>query len=294
MDVNFELYKVFYHVVKEGQISAAAKKLFISQPAVSQSIKQLETKLGGSIFFRTPKGMKLTAEGEILYEFIEKAYGFIMTAEAKFKEVQNLEAGEIVIGASDTLCAFYLLPYLEQFHSKYPQIKIKVTNRTTYEIINLLRNGNVDLGIINLPIKDDKHLNIKETVTLQDCFIYGERYKGQFDGPISVEALAEHPLLLLEEGSNTRAFVDQFFESKNVHIEPEIELGSVDLLLKFAKIGLGIACVTKNFIREELEREGIYEVHLKDAIPVRKIGVATLKGVPVAPAAKEFLSLLLE
>jgi len=180
MEVNFELYKVFYNVAKEGQISAAAKKLFISQPAVSQSIKQLEEKLGGKVFFRTPKGMKLTSEGQILYKYIEKAYGFIIAGESKFQEMQNLQYGEIVIGASDTLCAHYLLPYLEKFHKEFPNIKIKVTNRTTYEILNLLKSGSVDLGILNLPIEQDKNLQIIETLALEDCFICGDKYYSDF------------------------------------------------------------------------------------------------------------------
>jgi len=292
--MNFELYKVFYNVVLEGQFSAAAKKLFISQPAVSQSIKQLEGKLGGKVFFRTPKGIKLTSEGEVLFEYIEKAYGFIMAGESKFKEMQNLECGEIVIGASDTLCAHYLLPYLEEFHKEYPHIKIKVTNRTTYEILDLLKSGSVDLGILNLPIEEDKHLNIIETLTLEDCFICGGKYYQEFTEKISLEQLNRYPLVLLEKESNTRHFINKLFNDKNILIEPEIELGSFDLLVKFAKIGLGISFVTKNFIHNELEKQEVYEIHLKEEIPKRKVGVVTLKGAYLSPSAKRFLNFLLK
>ncbi|MCM1992255.1 LysR family transcriptional regulator [Oceanirhabdus seepicola] len=293
MEVNFELYKVFYKVAKEGQISAAAKKLFISQPAVSQSIKQLEERLGGKVFFRTPKGIKLTSEGQILYKYIEKAYGFIIAGESKFQEMQNLEYGEIVIGASDTLCAHYLLPYLEKFHNEFPNIKIKVTNRTTYEILDLLKSGSVDLGILNLPIEEDKNLDIIETLDLEDCFICGDKYYSEFGEKVSLEQLNEYPLILLEKGSNTRRFIDKVFSDNNILVEPEIELGSLDLLVKFAKIGLGISFVTKNFIHNELENKEVFEIKLKEEIPKRKVGVVTLKGVPLSPAGKKFFSFLI-
>lgn len=294
MEVNFELYKVFYMVAKEGQISAAAKKLFISQPAVSQSIKQLEEKLGGKVFFRTPKGMKLTSEGQILFKYIEKAYGFIITGESKFQEMQNLQCGEIVIGAGDTLCAHYLLPYLEEFHEEFSHIKIKITNRTTHEILNLLKSGSVDLGIVNLPIEEDKNLEIIETLDLEDCFICGDKYFSNLTEEVSLEELNEYPLILLEKGSNTRSFVDNLFSQNNILVEPEIELGSVDLLVKFAKIGLGISFVTKNFIHNELENKEVYEIKIKEEIPKRKVGVATLKGVPLSSSGKEFFNFLME
>lgn len=294
MEINFELYKVFYNVAKEGQISSAAKKLYISQPAVSQSIKQLEDKLGAKVFFRTSKGMKLTSEGQVLYNYIEKAYAFIIAGQSKFQEMQDLKYGEIIIGASDTLCAHYLLPYLGEFHKEFPNIKIKVTNRTTFEIIDLLKKGNVDLGILNLPIEEDKSLEIRETLNLEDCFICGEKYHSAFKEEVSLEQLNEYPLILLESGSNTRRFVDKVFRDNNLLVQPEIELGSIDLLVNFAKIGLGISFVTKNFIQSELDNEYVFEIKLKEEIPNRKIGVATLKGVPLSPSGKEFFNFLIK
>ena len=289
MNINFELYKVFYQIAKEGQVSAAAKRLFVTQPAVSQSIKQLEDRLGGKLFFRTPKGMKLTVEGEMLFSYVKKAYELINTGEMKFEEMQNLECGEINIGASDTLCSHFLLPYLEEFHKKFPKIKIKITNRTTYEIINLLKNGNVDLGILNLPIEDDKQLNIVEALTIEDSFIYGKKYSAFFKKEVSLKKLNEYPLILLEKGSSTRNFIDNIFSDKKLKLEPEIELGSNDLLVKFAKIGLGISFVSKSSIKNELRDGEIFEVKLKEKIPKRKVGIATLKGVILSPVSKEFL-----
>ncbi len=292
MNINLEYYRVFYHTARAGSISRAAQGLFISQPAVSQSIKQLEEKIGGQLFFRTRKGIRLTGEGEVLFKYIEQAYNFIMTAENKFSEMQNLAYGEIRIGAGDTLSRYYLLPFLEEFHRAYPGIKIQVTNRTTPETIGLLKNGSVDFGIINLPVSGDDQLEIRETITIQDCFVGGEAYRKLSDSAIPLKELVAYPLLLLEKASNTRRYIDSYAKSHNVEILPEIELGSYDLLVQFARIGLGISCVVKDFVAEEFENGGLYEIRLKEEIPPRKIGVITLKDVPLSAAARKFIKLL--
>lgn len=292
MDVNFDLYRIFYITAKAKSISNAAKELYISQPAVSQAIKQLEEKLGGRLFFRTPKGIVLTAEGEAVFKYIEQAYNFIMTAQSKFSEMQNLVSGEIKIGASDTLCNYYLLPYLQSFNKTYPDIRIQVTNRTTKETIKLLESGKVDFGIINLPIEIPNHLQIIKGMPIQDCFVVGEKYKELTDSPINIKKLADYPILLLEKGSNIRQFIDDFALKNDTQLIPEIELGSIDLLVEFARIDLGVACVVKNFITEELATAKLYEVHFIENIPNRNIGIVFLKDVPLSAAAKRFIELL--
>lgn len=293
MDVNFDLYRVFYITVMAGSISKAAKELYISQPAVSQSIKQLEETLGGRLFFRTPKGIILTAEGEAVFKYIEQAYHFILAAQTKFSEMQSLMSGEIRIGASDTLCKYYLLPKLESFHESYPNIKIQITNRTTQETIKLLESGKVDFGVINLPIEINNHLEIQEGLTIQDCFIVGEKYKYLSEVPLRLSQLTQYPILLLEKGSSTRHFIDSYALENGVTLLPEIELGSIDLLIEFTKIGLGIACVVKNFIQTDIEASKLYEVNLIDKLPERKIGIVHLKGVPLSAAANKFIEMLL-
>jgi LysR family cyn operon transcriptional activator len=292
MNIDFELYRVFYLVARAGSISNAAKELFISQPAVSQAVKQLEAKLGGQLFFRTPKGIRLTTEGEVLFKYIEQAYGFITTAEQKFVAMQNLLSGEIKIAASDTLCRYYLIPHLETFHRNYPEIRIQVTNRTTLEIISQVKSGHADLGIVNLPLTGDNQLLIRETGSIQDCFVAGASHKFLADTAISLAELAQYPLMLLDKGTVTRRFIDRFAEEHGVMLIPEIELGSIDLLVDFAKIGLGVSFVIKDFIISDLEQEKLYEVKLKEKIPSRKIGIATLKNVPLSAVARKFIAIL--
>ncbi|BBH18695.1 LysR family transcriptional regulator [Paenibacillus baekrokdamisoli] len=288
-----EWYRVFYYTAKTGSLSKAAEALFITQPAVTHTIKQLEAKLGGQLFFRTSKGVRLTADGEALFPYIEQAYHFIENGERKIADMHQLLDGDLKIGAGDTLSRHYLLPYLSDFHKKYPAIKIQVTNRTTEETLMLLKQGRIDMGIVNLPIIDQEVV-IQETLTIEDCFIVGEAYKELSDKPVSWAQLMSYPIIMLEKGSVTRSYVDRIAEQQGVAIKPEIELGSIDLLLEFARIGLGVACLVKNFITEELQRQEVYEVQLDKPIPQRRVGIATLKNVPLTAAADTFIQNMLK
>ncbi|WP_028610828.1 LysR family transcriptional regulator [Paenibacillus harenae] len=288
---NMEWYRVFYFAAKAGNLSRAAEELYITQPAVTHSIKQLESRLGGQLFFRTSKGVKLTHEGELLFKYIDQAFNFINTGERKMAELHQLSGGEIKIGAGDTLCKHYLLSYMEAFHQTYPAIKFQVTNRTTPETINLLKQGKIDFGIVNLPVQDPK-IDIRESMRIEDCFIAGEKFRHLTEVPVSIETLAGYPILLLEKGSSTRAYIDGFTSRNGVTIKPEIELGSNDLLLEFTRTGFGIACVIKEFITKELDQSLVYEIKLTNPIPPRKIGIIKLKDVPLAKAASRFIELL--
>lgn len=291
MLMNMEHYRTFYYAARMGSISKAAEELFITQPAVSRSIKQLENRIGSSLFFRTSKGVRLTREGEILFQYIEQAFNFIDTAEKKINEIQNMEIGEVRIGISDTLCKHYLLPYLDNFNKEYPGIKIRVTNPTTLKIIDLLKKGKIDFGIVNLPVEDEQ-LVIKKGFALQDCFVAGEKYKHLAENVISVKELENYPVLLLEQESNTRLYIDRYFRENSVEISPDIELGNIDLLVQFAKIGLGISCVIKNFVIGEIENKLLYEIKLKEKIPPRSVGIVHLKDVPFSLTARKFIELM--
>jgi LysR family transcriptional regulator, cyn operon transcriptional activator len=290
--INMEFYKVFYYVSRAGSISKAAKELFISQPAVSQSIKVLEENLGGQLFFRTPRGIVLTKEGEVLYKYIEQAYGFIKIAEAKFADMQKLMSGEIAIGASDMSCKYYLLPYLELFHKQFPNVNIKVKNGPTPVTISALKKGLIEFGIISLPVEEEESLEVMECMTIQDCFVGGPKYSELSNRPVSIRELSEYPILLLEPNSNTRRVVDDYILRYGITLKPEIELATSDLLVQFAKRGLGIACVVRNFAEEELKQGNLFEIKLKEEIPCRKLGVVCIKKVPLSAAAKKFIELM--
>lgn len=292
IDVSLDLYKIYCAVVKTGNMSAAAKELYISQPAVSMSIKQLEERMGSSLLIRTAKGVRTTPEGDILYEYLEQALGLIKTAEKKYFEMVNMENGEIKIGASDTVIAHFLMPYLEKYHTLYPDINIKVTNKTTYETLRLLKNGSVDLCFINLPISEDTNLEVTECLKIHDCLLGGMKYQHLSQKGIAIQDITKYPLLLLEDLSNSRRYIDRYAKENGIILEPIIELGSSDLLIDFARINLGLTFVIKEFTKKEIDNKSLFEIPLNPPIPKRSIGLVKLKNVALSHAAKGFTNLL--
>lgn len=290
---RLDLYKVFYEVGKERSFSKAAKSLYMTQPAVSQAIMQLEQEIGAKLFIRTPRGANLTKEGLILYEYIFSAINLINTGEEKIYEARNLIIGDLKIGVGDTISRYFLLSYLEKFHKLYPNIKLKIINSTTLELCRILKSGKLDIAICNFPIDDDDLVK-KEAVEIEDIFICGEKYKENFKESIDFSELSNYPLILLERESNSRMYVEKYLLSKGVKITPEIELGSHDLLLEFAKINLGIACVVKEFSEEYIEKGILHEIKTKEPIPKRSIGYCYLKNLSLSPAAKKFIEILEE
>ncbi|MCI8342754.1 MAG: LysR family transcriptional regulator [Firmicutes bacterium] len=290
MDSNIplDLYKVFCCVVKSGNMSAAARELFISQPAVSISIRQLEERIGAPLLIRTAKGIRPTPEGSVLYEYIDQALTLIKTGENKYMEMINLKTGEIKIGASDTVISNLLMPYLEKFNTENPQINIKVTNKTTYESLKLLKSGVVDICFINLPIEDDCDLIVLPFKTIHDCLVGGSGYKSLSESGINIKSLENYPLLLLEDLSNSRRFLDKFAKSNGVMLKPIIELASSDLLLEFAKINLGLTFAIKEFTNGMIDGIHLFEIPVTPPIPERSIGLVRLKNVALSYAAKKF------
>jgi LysR family transcriptional regulator, cyn operon transcriptional activator len=286
--MNMELYRSFYFIAKNGSISKAAGQMYITQPAVSRSLKQLEDGLGCVLFSRTPKGVKLTQEGQILYQYIERVFGFISDAEKKMTDIKNLSSGEIRIGASDTICKYYLLPYLKLFNTMHPSIKINVVCPTTPGIVNLLKSGSIDFGIINMPYSDEQ-LVFKHIMEVCDCFVAGEKYRYLSYMMHPLCEIAKQPLLMLDKNSNSRSFIDRYFMANSVSATPDLELGNIDLLIRFAKYGFGIACVIKNFIEDELIDSQLFEIKPIEKIPPRSIGAVWLKDVPLSTAAGDLV-----
>lgn len=288
---KLDLYKVFCMVAKSESFSKAAKTLFLTQPAVSQAIMQLERELDTRLFNRTPKGVSLTNEGNILFEHVNSAMNLIDVGEEKILEFKNLTTGELKIGVGDTISRYFLLPYLEVFHNRYPNIKFNIVNGTTYELCSILKTGEVDIAICNLPI-DDPALELRPCFDIQDTFVYGDKFKKILAKPISLHELVKLPLIFLEPKSNSRRYVEDYMISQGIKISPEFELGSHELLLDFAKINLGIACVIKEFSQEYLDKGILNEVQLIEDIPKRSIGVCFLKSVPLSPASTRFVEIV--
>ena len=288
---KLDLYRVFQTVSQSKSFSKAAEQLYMTQPAVSQSIAKLEQELNTSLFYRTPKGVSLTNEGKVLHDYVNQALGILDAGEHKMLEFKNLKTGTLRIGVGDTISRFFLLPYLEEFHTKYPGIRLKVMNGTTKEIVAFVKAGEADVGICNLPVEDDM-IDVKPCKNIHDIFVCGHKYVNLTKKPIHLSLLMKMPLIFLEKKANSRNYVEAFFKEKGYDLSPEFELGSHDLLLQFAKINLGIACVTKEFAEEEISQGELFEIPLATPIPKRSIGIVTLKTVPISHAAKKFIVLI--
>lgn len=291
MVTKLDLYKVFCQAAKSKSFSRASKELYMTQPAVSQSIMQLERELDIILFNRTAKGVSLTNEGKLLFEYVNSAINLINAGEEKILEFKDLTVGELKIGVGDTISKYFLLEYLEVFHNKYPNLKFKIINGTTLELCALIKSGEIDIAICNLPV-DDPSLEIRPCREVRDIFVCGEKYKNLSKEKIYLEEMVKYPLIFLEPSSNSRKYVEKFMRSKGIKISPEFELGSFDLLLEFAKINLGIACVVKEFSIDYLERGLLYEVKTLEKIPSRSIGVCHLKSVPLSLASTKFVEIL--
>ncbi|WP_054860034.1 LysR substrate-binding domain-containing protein [Gracilibacillus sp. JCM 18860] len=289
---KLDLYRIFHVVSRNKSFSKAAEELYMTQSAVSQSISKLEKELDIKLFNRTSKGVVLTSEGELLHDHVDSALSMIHVAEDKMLEFKTLKTGgELRIGVGDTISRYFLLPYLEDFHARYPGIKLNIINGTTTEICSFIKSGKADVGICNLPIQDEQLQVMPCKGGIQDIFVCGEKYKKITEKPISLEFLMRLPLIFLEKKSNSRMYIEHFFEKRGGYqVSPVFELGSYDLVLEFTKINLGISCVIKEFSNDYLERGDLYEVMLEEQIPKRSIGICYLKNVPpLSRAARKFV-----
>jgi len=276
MNINFELYRIFYVVANNKNITKASEELMISQPAISKSIKNLENALGGQLFTRTKRGVILTEEGKELYKYISKAIEYISSAENKFTELINLETGTIKIGISATLTKEFLLPYLEKFHTLYPKINIEIVTNVSSELFTKLRNGLIDIVILNLNNKKyDNDIEIIKCKKINDCFVANNSFSHLFNKKLSLKDLNNYPLLLQTKGSNARTFIDEIANTYNITLKPNMELASFSLIVEFARIGLGIAYVTKDYIKDYLNNKELTILNIEEKIPERYIGIAT-------------------
>lgn len=280
MNINFELYKVFYEVANAGSISKGAENLMISQPAVSQSIQTLENELGGKLFVRTPKGVILTNEGKELFSYIKDGMTYFINGTNKFMSLKSLESGVLNIGASASISENYLMPYLGEYRRLYPNVKISIVNDLTDNLLKELRNGNLDIVIasINNSVKD---LKVEFICDLHDIFVSSKK-----------ETLNDlNGILLQKRPSVTRNNFDKYVEDNNIEFDCKMEIVSHRLLINFIENGFGIGLVTKEFIKKKLG-VSLFEVETKYKVPTRKLSYAIKDDVYPTFTTKKFIELL--
>lgn len=291
MKAKLDYYRVFYETARFGSFSTAAKGLYISQSAISQSIHQLESELGVKLFVRTRKGVSLTDEGKILFSKVESAISAIEQGESQIEKIRHLESGVLKIAAGDTITTHFLLKYLEEFHSSYPGIRIEMGNSYSAGTVSLVKEGKADLAFVNMPL-EDRELVIEPCLEINDVFVSGPDFAEK--DSYSWEEVASLPLILLEKNSSSRRFLEELFSEKNISLDPQIEVAVHDLLIRFASIHLGVSCVIEQFSREELMNGLIKKIPLDPPLPTRHIGCAYLKNAPLSYAASAFRDLIVK
>lgn len=291
MTKDLELYKIFHTVAFYKNISHAAEALYISQPAVSKSIKKLESTLAVKLFSRGSKGVTLTTEGEIFYEYIQKALYIISDGENILTELKSKKQGMITIGVSTVLCKHFLLSHLKPFMKQYPEIKIKIINKTTFDTLKNIDQGIIDFGIVSRPFNITPYTFIK-LGDIQDIFVAEKEYLKSLQITEPNDIFSKGIFMLLESDNITRQYVDQFFIENNIFIKPEVEINTMDFLIEFAKIGLGITVVIRNFIEKDLAEGTLIEIPISPAMPPRPVGIIFDKKKNLSIATQTFLSYL--
>ena len=290
MAVKLELYRVFKEVAEAGNISTAAKNLYISQSAVSQSIKQLETALQARLFSRSPRGVSLTGEGQMLYQYVRSALGLLATGEDKLSQAQQLLLGTLVIGASDTVTSFFLTHYLDAFHRRHPGLRLKIVSGRSAKVLSMLKSGAVDIAFASSP--SDSAISNWPCFATHSVFVAGSGYPCDFDHVYTRQEIAAFPLILLERKASSRVFLEQYFLQSGITLTPEIELSSRQLLVTLSRIGLGVAGVTQEFVQDALDAGDIRLLKTDFTIPARSVDMCTLQDVTPTAAASAFMEMV--
>ena len=290
MEQNLSQYKIFYEVAKAGNITKAANEIYISQPAISKSISKLEDSLGVSLFTRNSRGVQLTSEGELLFHHTESAFEALSRGENELKRIKDFNIGHLRIGVSNTLCKYILLPYLKGFIEKYPHVKITIESQSTTHTIAMLEQQHIDLGLIAEP-SSRKPLIFVPVMSIQDIFVSTKPYLDNLylrEGR-NTDIFQTGNILLLDRNNMTRKYIDEYLSEHQIVPGQVLEVNTMDILIEFAKIGLGIGCVIREFVQEELDKKTLVTIPMKWPIKKRTIGFAYNPG-GTSRALEDFLS----
>ena len=290
MNQNLSSYWIFYTVANAGNISKAAKELYISQPAISKSIQKLEESLNCKLFSRSSRGVILTDEGNLLYGHVKDAFETLNIGEDKLKRSIELGVGRIQIGVSSTLCKYMLLPYLSEFIRQNPHISISISCQSTNETLHLLDENKIDIGLIGKP-ENFKGFQFDYLGDIEDTFVASPSYIENLSqrGIDEEEIIENATLMLLDKNNLTRKYIDAYFQDNLIDVSDTIDISDMGLLIDFAKIGVGVACVIKSFVAKDLAKGKLVEIPLELPIPKREVGFAYKENVKPSKALESFI-----
>ncbi|MDY3920330.1 MAG: LysR family transcriptional regulator [Candidatus Limivivens sp.] len=290
MEQNLSQYRIFYTVALEGNISRAAEALFISQPAISKSIRKLEESLETTLFLRNSRGVQLTEEGKLLFHHVKEAFDTLRTGEEQLRQIHALGIGHLRIGVSTTLCKYLLLPYLKPFIQAFPHVRITISCQSTAHTLSLLKDEKIDVGLVGTPSHTGAFA-FESLGKIEDIFVATPQYIENLNlRKNSGETILDSAtLMLLDKENLTRQYIDTYFQNNHLHLTNLLEVSTMDLLIDFARIGLGVACVIRDFVKKELENQELLEIPLPVPIPSREVGFLYGASELRNPALRDFL-----
>lgn len=288
MYVTWDYYKVFYYVAKYQNFTKAARVLGSNQPNVTHTMNRLEEQLGCVLFIRSNRGVTLTPEGELLYARVSSAAVQIQEAEEELSASATLEHGSISISATETALNIYLSDKLRAFHEDFPKIRLRISNHSTPQAVQAVRNGEVDFAVVSTPAEVDAPLNIVELESFREILVGGRTFTALASQTLSLKELSAYPLISLSEESMTRAFYRQFFLEHDAVLRPDTEAATTDQMLTLVRSELGLAFVPEPMTRNALKSREIVQLTLKEEIPARSVCLVYDRHRPLNTAARAF------
>jgi len=263
MNIDYNLYKIFLYLYEEKSISKTANKLYVSQPAVSYSLKELESQLGYKLFYRNSKGIEPTEEAKELYTYVSTAFNIFNDAEEHLKNLNNLSIGCIRIGLPSELSISYLSKYIVDFRNKYPGIKFEIISSSSPNMLEMLETRKLDLIFDYLPIDTKKNISKITLTKLSNCFIYNKKILGVLNIK-ELSDLKNYSLLLPTKNITTRKKLNEYLESQNINLIPTIESNNFETLFELVKNGLGIGYFIEDEIKNKIETDDYEIIEFKD------------------------------
>lgn len=289
-NINLNLYKDFYLVCKYKSINNAAKESYTSPPAISKSIKKLESELNRQLFYRSSEGMTLTNYGKKLLLYVEESFNNLNVAQRTLTEEDNLELGSLNIGIPSNIGSFFLFDNLIKFHNEYPNIDITVITGSTTKLIELLKSHSVDFVIDTSPINTELNNDyvIKELEKVNYCFAANKNYNTS--KMVELKDLQNHQLILPIKGTANRNDLDGLLKEKNIKFNNSLNFHTSEMIISAVKNNIGIGYVISDLVKKETD---LKIVDLKEKLPSVKINIIyNSKYLTVAP--KKFINMYID
>ena len=288
MKFNLEYYRTFFITANFLNFTKAAEQLCLTQSAVSQTIKKLESELGCTLFLRRPSGLRLTEEGDILYNHVKKAFEELQTGEYQILKLGDFKTGSLRVGATETTIRFFLAPLIHKFKKEFPNIHISFIGSTTQDTCKKLSNGDIEFAFLISPIPAEYHFELIKIRTLQDVFCAGKDFNIDFSKEYTPSEIIEYPLVSISSDNSVRGYIDKWFMKYNIIFTPEYTVKSTGLVLPLIQNNLGIGILPFDYISEDIRQGKMIQIKMTDLPPSRDIYIATNPLTAPSAIGQEF------